>query len=608
MVVARLKPGATLPGIQVFLDTTVRRLMSDHSANSAYGGLWRMNPKGLEILARPLSAAFQGDGNWTQLRQTLFGLLAAISFVLLIVCANVANLTLAQVERRQHELAIRVATGASQGRLMRQLLTENLILALLGGGAGLVVTAWGLKALMALNVMPRLRPVEIDGPLLGVAFALSTLTGLAFGLAPIWRGGRVRVNMLLADGGMNATDGRQRSHYRSALVIAQLAITVVLLTGAGLMLRSVSRLLQVNPGFDPQNLLLVNMTLPWRKYDEPKDGAELKNLLFAQLHERFSALPGVKAVGFHQSDTIFGFQVEGRKGPLYALHAQVSVGTSDFFKVMRAPLLAGRYLVPEDGAQKRLVVINETMARQFWPGETALGKKFHLADSDSADDSFEVIGVVGDARIYGYTEDIGPTVYHPFQSMWTRLHLTVIGGGVPPQAVIRADGDLEVITPFVRRELKSAEPALFMPNFRAAKQVLFDSTLAQRTYRNYLGVFAGLGLLLSALGIYGVLAYSVARRTREIGIRLAIGAEARQIHVMIMRQGAWLIGAGLITGLGASMGLTRFLQSQLYHVSPNDPLVMSAVVGLLSVIALVACWLPARRAAKVDPVVALRAE
>ena len=602
-IVARLTPETTLPQMQVRLDTLAQELMDENPAGSPYGGYWRLKPQGLEIRVRPLTAAFQGEGNWTQLRQTLLGLLAAIGFVLLIVCANVANLTLARVERRQHELAIRMATGASGGRLMRQLLTENLILALMGGAAGLGVAAWGLKMLVALNAMPRLRPVEIDGPLLGIALAVSTATGLAFGLAPMWRSGRIRVNALLADGGMNATGGRKRSLFRGALVIAQIAVTVVLLTSAGLMLRSVNRLLRVDPGFDPQNLLLVDVNLPWRKYDSPKEGPGLKNLLLAQLQERFSALPGVKAVGYQQKLFWQTFQVEGRTEPVVALQSQIGVGTSDVFQALRAPLLGGRYFIPEDAAQKSRVVINEAMARQFWPNETAIGKK--LAPSRQGAASYEVIGVMGDFRIDSYLQEDGPVIYYPLQAKWTDARII---GGTPPQFVIRTDRDPEMIIPFVRRELKAAEPALLTPRFRVAKQVLFDSTLAQRTYRNYLVAFAGLGLLLSALGIYGVLAYAVARRTREIGIRLAIGAEARQVCALIVGQGASLIVAGMVSGLLASWALTRFLQNQLFDVSPTDPAVLAAVVVVLSAVGLFACWLPARRAAKVDPMVALRTD
>jgi predicted permease len=598
--IARLKPALTLQQGQVWLDMVSRRLMNYYPANTAYGGLWRMTSGGLTIIVRPLAEAMQDYGTWAQLRQTLLGLFAAISFVLLIVCANVANLTLARVERRQHELAIRLAAGASRGRLMRQLLTENLLLAFLGGMAGLVMTAWGLKVLMALSVMPRLRPVEIDTPLLGIALVVSTLTGIVVGLAPIWRSGHVQVNSLLADGGMNTIGGQNRSRYRSTLVVAQVAITIVLLTGAGLTFRSVNRVLQVNPGFDPQNLLLIDVRLPWDRYDAP--GREKLNKAFiTQMLERFRTLPGVKAVGvqhptYYQSD-----QVAGRTAPFRALHTEVGVGADDVFRATRTPLLDGRSFTLEDVKQPQFVVVNETLAREFWPGEAAVGKKLELPGREN----IEVIGVVGDARFRAYAEEVTPTIYHPFQAARSTPRII---GGMRPQFVIRTESDPAVIIPFVRRELKAAQPGLLMPEIKVARQVLFDSTLTQRTYRNYLGLFAGLGLLLSALGIYGVLAYSVARRTREIGIRIAIGAEAAQVRQMIMGQGARLILVGLASGLIASVGLTRFLQSQLYDVSPTDPLVLGTALLLLSIVALLACWLPARRAAKVDPVVALRAE
>ncbi len=552
---------------------------------------------------RPLSAMLQDGGLWEQVHQTLLGLFAAITFVLLIVCANVANLTLARVERRRHELAIRIATGASRVRLMRQLLTENLLIATLGGIAGIAVAGVGLKALMALSVMPRLRLVEIDGPLLGVALVVSTLTGIIFGLAPMWQGAHVRVNAILADGGMNATAGMHRSRYRDGLVITQLAITIVLLAGAGLMLRSVNRMLRVDPGFDPANLLLVDARPSGRKYDPTRDDEKLAHAFQVEMIDRLRSLPGVKAVGMKQPRYFEQSEFFDRlaPNPFRAYHTEVSIGEADVFRVTRMSLLAGREFTPEDNGHPQNVVVNETLARQLWPGESAVGKRVHRPNGDD----FEVIGVVGDARFHGFAENIPPTMYHPFQATWSK---TQIMGGMPPEFIIRTEGSPAVIVPFVRRELKAAEPSLSAPTIRVARQVLFDSTAAQRTYRNYLEVFAAVGLLLSALGIYGVLAYAVTRRTREIGIRIAIGAEPAQVRRMILGHGSRLVAMGLAAGLFASSGLTKFLQSQLFEVSPTDPTVMATAMLVLTFFAFLASWLPARRAAKVDPIAALRVE
>ncbi len=604
-VFARLRSDSTLKQAQALLDMIALRLMEAHPASNGYGAMWRMNNQSLKISLRPLSVALQDGGHWAQLRQTLLGLFAAVGLVLLIVCANVANLALARLERRQHEMAVRAALGAGRERLMRQLMTENLILALLGGAAGLLVTAVSLKVLIAMNEMPRLRPIEIDGRLLGVALLLSAFTALIFGLAPMWRGGNVRVRVMLADGGLNSTGGRARSHYRDALVVLQVAITVVLLSGAGLMLQSVSRLLRVDPGFDPQNLLLVEAQLPWRKYDLPDlmEGEKLRHALVAQLHERFSALPGVRAVGVQHRSYSQMFQLEGGTDGWVAEHVRVGVGGQDVFRAMRIPLVEGRNFVAGDVGRPGLVIVNEAFARQFWPGESAVGKKG--VGGGSGDGAFEVIGVVGDARVYGYLWDALPTVYHPFQVVFGNARLI---GTYGPQFVIRTTGDPESLVPFIRRDLKEAEPALRTPSIKMAKQVLYDSTLAQRTYRNYLGLFALLGLLLSALGVYGVLAFSVARRTREIGIRMAIGAEEAAVQGMVLKQGGRLIGMGMAVGILATFGFTRLLRSQLFGVSPTEPVALGGALLVLGVVALVACWLPARRAARVDPVVALRAE
>ncbi len=604
-VFARLQAGDAATSAQALLDTLATRLMEAHPVTDGYGAMWRARQQSLRISLRPLSAALQDGGNWAQLRQTLWGLFAAISFVLLIVCANVANLALARLERRQHELAVRAALGAGRGRLMRQLLAENVTLALLGGAAGLIVTAWGIKALTALNVMPRLRPVEMDGPVLGVTLVLSAATALCFGLAPMWRGGNVRLQSSLADGGLNATDGKGANRYRNMLVVLQVAMTGVLLTGAGLMLLSVSRVLRVNPGFDPENLLLVETQLPRAKDGIPDrtEAEKVKRVLLAQIHARLDALPGVESVGVQQRSFMQSFEWPGSEKAFVAEHVTTGLGAASVFHALRIPLLAGRHFTEADVARPDAVIVNESMARHFWPNEPAVGKKFGGRGKSST--GFEVVGVVGDARLYGYLQEPLPSLYHPLGSPWTTVRLV---GGAGLQFVIRTAGDAERFVPLIRHELKEAEPALLTPSIKVAKQVLYESTLAQRTYRNYLGLFALLGLALSSLGIYGVLAFSVSRRTREIGIRMAIGADDREVRAMVLKQGGKLLVAGLALGLVSAMGLMRLLQSLLFNVDPLDPIALTGATLLLAAVGLAACWLPARRASKVDPVIALRAE
>ncbi len=598
-LIARLKPGVTREQTQVQLDTLARRLLQDYPAGDrSYGDSWRRANNGLSLWVLPLREAMQGNHGqgFDDLRRTLFGFLAAIGFVLVIVCANVANLSLARTERRQQELAIRVALGAGRMRLVRQLLTEHLLLAGLGGAAGLMVTAWGIQLLTAFNTMPLLRPIEIDGGVLAIALLASGLTGLGFGLAPAWQGGCTPVNETLAQGGTAATASGRASRFRSALVVVEVALTVVLLSGAGLMIQSVVRLLRVDPGFDPANLVSVQIRLTHRA------GAEhARNATLAQLHERLAALPGVSAVGIFK-DEFWEEKItlEGRTEPVLLNRAHSGWEDSDYFRAARIPLAAGRYFERGDvGATPGTVIVNETLAQLCWPGENAIGQRFSQPERRGSP-IYVVIGVVRDARVYQLDETVRPVFYRPYPE----APLT----GMAETLVVRTQQDPRGIIPAIRRELKSVAPTMRMPQIGVVRQSLFDATRAQRTYRNTLAAFAGVGLFLSALGIYGVLAYSVARRTREIGIRLAIGADRRQVMKLIVGEGARLVGLGVVLGLVAAFWLTKLLQKQLFGVSPHDPAVLAGVVGVLASVALFACWLPARRAARVDPMVALRAE
>src|SRR6266568_5717742 len=605
-VLARLKPGTTEAQAEAMLDTVAQRLIKDHAKTFGYPDEWRRRPGGLGFRTRPLRYALEEGNRSEDLRRTLFGLLAAIGFVLLIVCANTANLTLARTERRQQEFAVRSALGAGRVRLMRQLLTESVLLACLGGLGGLVVTVWGMKLLVMLipESMPRLKAIQIDAHVLGIALLVSVATGMLFGLAPAWRAGKARLSEALKQAGSGASAGLGRSRYRGGLVVVQVALALVLLAGAGLMIQSVIRLLHVNPGYDPDNLLRVDVNLPWQKYASPN--RERCNLLLAELHERLAALPGVKAVGIEKQIFSHKFKVSDASQPVDLYISGCGVEESDLVRAMRAPLLAGRLLNKRDLADDYFfkndvvegtsaVIINETMARLCWPGENAVGKEFGGADPWSKR-RYEVVGIVGDIRDDRYDQKVNATFYRPYQE----------SSGMAPAFLIRTAVEPGALVSAIRMELKAAEPAMNTPRISIVRQVLYDATQAQRTYMLYLVVFACVGLLLSTIGIYGVLAYSVTRRTRAIGIRMALGAERDDVLHMVIAEGARLVGVGVGVGLLAAFWLTRLLQKQLFEVSPTEPGVFVGVVLVLLAVALLACFLPARRATRVDPMEALR--
>jgi putative ABC transport system permease protein len=603
-VFARLKPGVTLRQTEAMLGTVAQRLAKEHETDKMYGAEWSHRPGGLGLWVRPARDELT-DGR-EDLQRTLLGLLAAIGFVLLIVCANVANLTLARTERRQQELVIRAALGAGRRRLVRQLLTESMMLACLGGigGAAVAVAAGRLLTTLVPEYMPRLKAVQLDGHALGFMLLIAVATGLAFGCAPAFQAGRERLADALKQAGAGATGGVGRRRYRGALVVAELALTLVLLTGAGLMIDSVVRLLHVDPGFDPANLVRIVINLPWDRYNDQEhddQARQLRKVLYAQLHERLAALPGVKAVGVGKRGAWpEKLTLEGRAAPLEALRDGCGVEQSDLFRAMRIPLRAGRYFDRHDlGEAVGTVVINEMMARTFWPAETAVGKKF-TAEGWPGRRQYQVVGVVGDIRDSSYSQPPRPTFYRPCHE----LHLE----GMAPFFVLRTQADPRALVPAIRKELNGAEPQMREPGIVVCRQALYDSTQAQRTYLLFLAVFASAGLLLAALGIYGVLAYSVARRVRELGIRMALGADRRQVLALVMTEGARLIAVGAALGLLAAFWLTRLLRNQLFEVRPGDPVVFTCALLLLAAVALLACLLPALRATRINPMDALRYE
>jgi predicted permease len=603
-VFARLNPGVTTQQTEALLETVAQRLMTDHANKKGYIDDWRRRAGGLGFWVRPTRQMFT-DGR-DDLQRTLFGLLGAIGFVLLIVCANIANLTLARTEKRQQELAVRAALGAGRFRLMRLLLTESVLLSVVGGMLGLVSSLCGIKLLTALvpEFMPRLRPIHIDGYALVFTLVISVLTGLFFGCAPAWQAGRRQLGEALKQAGLKATASRTQRRFRSALVVAELALTLVLLTGAGLMIESVRRLLHVDPGFDPENVLLVSVDLPWGRYNDQDNyerAIQLRKVLFARIHERLAGLPGVKAVGIGKHGAWpERLKAEGRDEEVELLQDGCGVGPNDLFRAMRIPLRSGRYFDTQDvGEGGGTAIINETMARTLWPGEEAVGKKFGGRVRGGVR-QYQVVGVVGDFRDYKYDQQVRPTFYRPCHELGLE--------GLRPFFAVRTEIDPRAVIAGIQKELKAVEPEMRKPQIVVCRDVLYDSTQARRTYMRYLAVFAGVGLMLSALGIYGVLAFSVVKRTQEIGIRMTLGAERRQVLRMILADGVRLIAIGTVVGIVAAYWLMRLVQHQLFDVRPTEPFVFLGAVLLLSTVALLACFVPARRATRIRPMEALRHE
>jgi len=581
----RLAPGVTKRQLQSILTAISERQAKDDP--EAY--------RNYTIQARPLRELFSSD----QIRETLGTLFGVIGFVLLIACANIASLLLARNEARQRELAMRAALGAARHRLVRQLLTESTLLSMLGGLSGLVV-AWlgtGLLRTLIPTYMPSMRPVGIDTPMLSFTLVVSLMVGLAVGLVPAWFCSGKRIGEFLKEAATSASLSAGRRLVGRLFVVSELALAVILLAGAGLMINSVIRLLNVDPGFDPANLAKITMPI-WSEGGDPR--AEPKDRLVRQMAERLASLPGVKMVGVTGEKMRSEKYIPEGSDQAMEIDAQfVDVEPYDSLRAMGMPLLAGRYFDAGDQVKgQNTVIVSETLARRCWPGQSAIGKTLRF--EREKDRVLEVIGVVGDVRdrAYGWRPD--PTCYRPFQShdlnrQWYSL-------------LVRTRADPASLVPALRQEIKAIAPGITRPSFQVVEQLLYDSTAYKRAYMNYLGGFAAVGLFLSALGIYSLLAWTVVRQTREIGIRMALGARSGKILGMVLRDGLTMIVTGLVLGIAGALALTRVISGFLYEVSPTDPATFAAVALFLIAVSLLACYLPARRATRVDPMVALRYE
>jgi putative ABC transport system permease protein len=522
--------------------------------------------------------------------------------VLLIACANVANLLLVRAAARQKEISIRAALGASRRRVVRQLLTESVLLAIVGGVAGLALAYGGLILLITLapGGIPRIEEVAIDKGALAFTFGLTVLTGVVFGLVPALQASRPNLNETLKEGGRGGSEGRRRQHLRSTLVVVEIAMALVLLVCAGLLIKSFSRLQGVNPGFNPKNVLVTGIGLPQSKYREDTQRVAFYNELLAGI----STLPGVQAAGVTQSlplggDYLLGFYIQGR--PPYKPGEQPSTNyyavSPDYFKAMGIPLLRGRIFNDRDvqGAP-RVAIINESMAKRFFADEDPIGKGIHVTNGP---ETFrEIVGIVGDVRQYGLDRTPPVQTYEP--------HMQAPFSGM--SVVVRTAGDPTNLSAGVRGQVKTIDKDQPVSNIRSMEQIVSQSVADRRFSMLLLGIFAAVAMILAAVGIYGVMAYSVSQRTHEIGIRLALGATARDVLRLVVGQGMVLAIVGVIIGLAASFAVTRLISTMLFDVSTTDAAIFFGIPLVLAAVALMACLIPARRATRVDPLVALRCE
>jgi putative ABC transport system permease protein len=590
-VAARLKPGASVEQARAEMKTIAARLEQEDP---------RYN-KGVTTEVIPLREQLVGN-----VRRALLVLLGAVGFVLLIACANVANLLLSRAAAREKEVALRTALGASRLRVVRQLLTESLLLAVLGSLAGLGLAWCAIRALVAIS--PRdvvaLEGVGLNLPVLVVTLTVSLATGILFGLAPALEATRLRLNDSLKEGGKgSAGQGARSRRLRGTLVIAEVALALMLLTSAGLLVKSFARLREIDTGFNTRNVLTMVVSLPYAKYStEPQIVA-----FFREAMERIRALPGVRAAGMVNFLPLYGglgsstdFAVEGRPVPPpgQAPSTNVRVADAGYFRAMSIPLLRGRNFTDSETSEARhVILISESMARQHFRGENPLGKRIsvHMFEKPVLT---EIIGIVGDVRYDSLTDKAEPTVYFPLPEL-VYPFMTL---------VLRTDGEPADLAPAVRHVVRAIDPNQPISDVRTMDQVMADTVGRARFNTLLLGVFAGLAMLLAAVGIFGVTQYSVTLRTREIGLRMALGAQKGQVLRLILKQGLLLTLSGIGIGVAGALALTRLLSSLLYGVSATDPLTFAALALLLTGVSWIACYIPARRAASVDPLIALRYE
>ncbi|MGB8473087.1 MAG: ABC transporter permease [Candidatus Acidiferrum sp.] len=588
----RLKPGVTLAQAQADISGIDANLAKQYPDNE----------RTRKTLLVPLHDFIVRDS-----RTALLVLFGAVGFVLLIACANFAGLLVARNVSRRQELVIRAALGAGQARLIRQALAESCLLAIIGGTAGLLLAKWGTSLLLSLKpaALERFTGIQLDSRVLLFVFGISLLTGIVFGIAPAWSAGRTDFAESLKEGGRGATSGPSGHLLRKLLVTAEFALALVLLVGAGLLIKGFSRLRTVNPGFNPQNVMTVHLQLPVARYSKIPPQTQFRRQLLARLN----SLPGVEAamitdIPFGPDYLDHGVIIDGR--PPVPVGAESDVQTlsvmGDYFRVMQIPVRAGRAFTDMDREGQPLVVlVNETFVKKFFPHENPLGARLDWARAKPPHHWMTIVGVVQDVKYWGLNQPVDPAVYAPFSQSdeaWRRW-MTL---------AIRTSGPTASLVDEVKQQVWSLDRQIPLSSIQSMNELMSVSLAQQRFNMLLLGLFAALALILSAVGIYGLMSYAVSQRTHEIGVRVAIGAQQRDVLGLIVGEGAKLAFFGIAFGIAAAFGLTRLMASLLFEVTPTDPATFVAVVVLLAAVALVACYIPARRATRVDPMVALRYE
>jgi len=604
--VARLRPGVTIEQARAEMDSLAVNLERQYPQTN----------NGIRVTVEPLNEVTVGN----DIKQALWVFLGAVGFLLLIACANVANLLLARATIRQREIAVRAALGASRWRIIRQLLLESVVLALLGGGLGLLFARWGVDLILALSPdsIPRAHEIGLDLPVLAFTFVASALTGVIFGLIPALQSSRLQLHETLKVSGRSLAG---KNWARNALVVSEVALTLILLIGAGLLMRSFYQLHQVNPGFAYDRSLSFSVNLPEKRYTR-----EQQANFFQQLNQNLSALPGVEHVGITSGLPLGNngwsttFTVEGRPAPSpdQMPMMQASIVSPDYFRAMGIPLLKGRYFTDQDNRQHlsskdlsklnedernmaglNVVIIDQEFARRYWPDEEPIGKRIRQGGADARAPLATVVGVVGHVRMEGLSRDLKAVQgYFAFAQLpANRMTVVVQSTNEPGQMMAAA-----------RKQVSAIDPNQPVYSIRTLEQLRSEAVASEKLNLTLLCVFAAIALALAVVGIYGVMSYSVTQRTHEIGIRMALGAQAGNVSKMVIGEGLKLTLLGVGLGVLGALGLTRWMQSLLFGVRPTDPVTFIAIAFFLLVVAFLACWLPARRATKVDPLVALRYE